>query len=73
MHVVSRKIAPINLVLGQEYGRVDTGGEREHRMNWEVTIDVYIYIYYHIQCSVMTYEEGNGSPLRYSCLENPKD
>ena len=37
----SRKIAPINLVPGQEYGCVDTGGEREDGMNWEVKTDIY--------------------------------
>ena len=45
MYVESRKIAPINLVPGQEYGCVDTGGEREDGMNWEVKTDIYILPY----------------------------
>ena len=38
-------------------------GEQKQSTN---TLNLYIYIYISI-------EEGNGTPLQYSCLENPMD
>ena len=32
-----------------------------------VCVCIYIYIF------LQTYGEGNGTPLQYSCLENPMD
>ena len=55
----SRKIAPINLVSGQEYGRVDTGGEREDGMNWEVKTDIYILPYI-VLCDDLGGLDGEG-------------
>ena len=34
------------------------------RKNWEIGIDIYTLLY-------NRYGEGNGTPLQYSCLENP--
>ena len=31
------------------------------------------YIYIHLYTYILTYGEGNGTPLQYSCLENPMD
>ena len=34
----------------------------------------YYYIYfYKLGLCLLTYGEGNGTPLQYSCLENPMD
>ena len=35
-------------------------------INWEIGIDIYTFLY------TLT-GEGNGTPLQYSCLENPMD
>ena len=35
-------------------------------------IELYIYIYIYM-CIYIIYGEGNGTPLQYSCLENPMD
>ena len=34
--------------------------------NINVYIYCYVYVYYYVR-------EGNGTPLQYSCLENPMD
>ena len=36
-------------------------------------IDIYIYIYIYIYKYIHYVGEGNGTPLQYSCLENPMD
>ena len=32
-----------------------------------------VIIFYNLKCSRVNYGEGNGTPLQYSCLENPMD
>ena len=32
-----------------------------------------IYIYMYVYMCIYIYGEGNGTPLQYSCLENPMD
>ena len=45
-------------------------------------MDIYIFIFYtfvlesvlsHLSIATPTFGEGNGTPLQYSCLENPMD
>ena len=36
-------------------------------------IYIYIYFFFILYWSIAGYREGNGTPLRYSCLENPMD
>ena len=40
-----------------------------------VDLSIYLYIIYHqyIYIYILTIGEGNGTPLQYSCLENPMD
>ena len=33
----------------------------------------HIYYLYFLMMAILTSGEGNGTPLRYSCLENPMD
>ena len=47
---------------------LDSVGEREGGMIWENGIETCIY--YHVRNES---GEGNGTPLQYSCLENPMD
>ena len=43
-------------------------------MNWGFGIDIYIYILLCIKWIINeNLGEGNGTPLQYSCLENPTD
>ena len=34
---------------------------------------IYLFIYFNLKTTVLEDGEGNGTPLQYSCLENPMD
>ena len=46
---------------GNREAHAESGGRRRWS-EWEMRIDIYILL-----------REGNGTPLQYSCLENPMD
>ena len=43
---------------------------QKHKNNWELTAQC---IECHLPNPDLSYGEGNGTPLQYSCLENPMD
>ena len=43
---------------------------QKHKNNWELTIQC---IECHLPNPDISYREGDGTPLQYSCLENPRD
>ena len=55
-----------------ENGLVDSVGKGECGMNWESSIESYTSPCVKYIASVK-FKEGNGTPLQYSCLENPMD
>ena len=49
----------------------DVGLHMEPRIQWETT-DLYFPLVWNASANIFT-GEGNGTPLQYSCLENPMD
>jgi len=40
---------------------------------WALNFNNLIKFWKFLQETCITFEEGNGNPLQYSCLENPMD
>ena len=66
-HISEKVMAPHSSTLAwkipwtEEPGRLQSMGSRRVRHNWATSL------------SLLCIGEGNGNPLQYSCLENPRD
>ena len=59
----------------EEPGRLQSMGSLRVRHNWVTSLSLFTFLteWLHFHFSLSCVGEGNGNPLQYSCLENPRD
>ena len=77
MHAVNTELAPHSSTLAwriawmEEPGRLHSMGSLSRTQLSDFTLDSIERLHFHFSLSCI--EEGNGNPLRGSCLEHPRD